>query len=129
MTTDLWMLLGALALYWVIVMIPASAKIVANGMPWAVGNRDVEPVPALWVARADRLAANFLENLPIFAGLVLIAHVSGTADETTALGARLFVGFRIMHAGFYLAGVPWLRTLAWLGSAMGMGLMAYSIVS
>ena len=67
------------------------------------------------------------ESLPIFAALVLVAHVSGPADATSALGALIFVGARVAHAGIYVAGVPGLRTLIWSVSVIGMGMIGSSL--
>lgn len=128
MTIDLWMLLAAGALHWLIVMVAASAKILINGVPWAAGNRH-EPGKTLpdWVDRTDRLTANMLENLPLFIILVLAAHVSGTADGTTALGAMIFVAARAVHALVFMAGIPYARTLAWCVSVGGLLVIAYAI--
>jgi uncharacterized MAPEG superfamily protein len=129
MTTDLWMLLAAAGLYWLLIMTPATAKILANGLPWAAGNRDEARPNAAWVDRADRCVANFTENLPIFAILVLVAHVSETADAISAAGAMTFVVGRVAHAASYLAGIPWLRTGLWGVSIVGMGMIAWAIVA
>ena len=69
-----------------------------------------------------------LENLPLFTILVLVAHVAGLADGTTALGAQVFVGARALHAALYVAGIPVARTLAWSVSIVGLGMIAYAIV-
>jgi uncharacterized MAPEG superfamily protein len=61
-----------------------------------------------------------LESLAIFSIVVLVAHVSGRADATTALGATLFFWGRVAFALVYLAGIPWLRTAVWLVSVAGI---------
>ena len=128
MTTDLWMLLAAAGLHWFIILAAATPKIPGNGIGWAAGNRDDSPDPPAWVARTDRLSANMLENLPIFAVLVLVAHVSGNADWLSALGAMVFLGGRVGHAIAYMAGIPFLRTGLWVVSIVGMGMIAAAIV-
>ena len=42
----------------------------------------------------------------------------------TALGAQLFFWCRLAHAVVYIAGIPYLRTLAWLVSVVGMVMIA-----
>ena len=86
---------------------------VAGGMNWGLGNRDT-PLTGLpaWAERGRRAHANLVENLVVFAALVLTAHVAGRTNGWTALGAQLFFWGRVAHAGTYIAGlVPW-RTLA-----------------
>jgi uncharacterized MAPEG superfamily protein len=40
------------------------------------------------------------------------------------LGATIFFWARLAHAVIYLAGVPWVRTLAWTVSAIGLVMIA-----
>jgi uncharacterized MAPEG superfamily protein len=49
--------------------------------------------------------------------------VTGRANETTALGSALFFWARLAYAIIYIAGVPWLRTLAWLVSVAGIAMI------
>lgn len=128
MTTDLWMLVGAAGLQWVLILAVATPTILANGLPWAAGNRE-SPSKALpaWHDRLKRADQNMRENLILFAVLVLVAHAAGKASPTTALGAQLFLGARVAHALVYVAGVPWLRTLVWCASIAGLGLIASSL--
>ncbi len=121
MTVDLWMLVAAVVLTWVQIMIASTPGAVLFPK-WALGNRDSRVDLPSWAARADRAAQNMKENLPLFA-LVLIAHVSGEANATSALGAQIFVGARIAHAVVYMAGVPGIRTAIWAVSIAGMGLI------
>ncbi len=128
MTIDLWMLVGAAALQWVLIMADATLFIMANGVPTASGNRDgdlAEPSPLN--ARLKRCSENMQENLPMFAILVLVAHVSGQADSLSALGAEVFLAARIVHAGVYAVGVTYLRTAVWSVSIVGMAMIAVSL--
>jgi uncharacterized MAPEG superfamily protein len=62
---------------------------------------------------------NLVENLVPFSALVLTAHVSGAANATTALGSQIFFWGRVGHAISYHAGIPWVRTLAFVVSLVG----------
>ena len=53
----------------------------------------------------------------MFAPLVLVAAVAGISTPLTVLGAQLFFYSRVVHGVLYVAGVPWIRPLAW---AVGM---------
>jgi uncharacterized MAPEG superfamily protein len=83
------------------------------GLGRAVGypTGEYQDLPA-WAQRANRAHLNLVENLIPFAALVLVAQVSGAANEVTAMAARLFFWMRLMHAVVQIAGVPWLRTIA-----------------
>ena len=73
-----------------------------------------------WVGRAQRAHQNMLESLVLFAALVLIAVIAGKTNATTLLGAQLFFWARLVYAGAYIAGIPWVRTLVWLVSIIGL---------
>lgn len=107
MTTDLWCLLG-LAL-WSIVLnhIPAIARVAASESPlrWGMGNRETMPVVKPWVERADRAQRNHHDNLAMIATVILIAHLTGQADEVTAIAAIAVLGLRVLHGLSYIAGL------------------------
>ena len=73
-----------------------------------------------WGQRLYRAHMNLVENLAPFAALVIIAHVTGMANETTALGARIFFWARIGQIVLHTAGIPWGRTVTfaagWIGN-------------
>jgi uncharacterized MAPEG superfamily protein len=128
MTTDLWMLVwsGLLALLMPAVYLAGRAQ-VPGGMAWAFGNReDPLEVPA-WTGRAIRAHQNLVENLAPFAILVLVAHVAGKANATTALGASLFFWGRVAHAAVYTAGIQYLRTAVFFVAAAGELLILFQL--
>jgi uncharacterized MAPEG superfamily protein len=84
------------------------------------GNRDNLPPLTGMALRAQRAHLNLLESLAIFAIFVLVAQLTGRANATTALGCTLFFWARVVHAIVYLAGIPWVRTAAWLVSFAGI---------
>ena len=112
MTTDLWMLAWSAALC---LVIPYPGVTVLLQMPggwaWGVGNRDTPFAVPPWLERTRRAHANMVENLVPFACLVLVAHVGGKANATTAFAAELFLAARVVYTLVYTAGIPVLRTL------------------
>jgi len=128
MSTELNMLAYSAILALVLAFPSVIALVMAKGLPFAAGNRD-EPfeLPA-WGERAQRTHRNMIENLPVFAALVLIAQVVGVSNEATELGAILFFWGRIAHAVTYLAGIPYLRTAAFGVSFAGLLLIALEIL-
>jgi uncharacterized MAPEG superfamily protein len=123
MTTDLWMLLASTGLTWALIMLVAVVKLMRNGLSWGFGNHETIPELSGWLARAKRASDNMSENLPLFAVAVIIVHLAGKADATSALGAQIFLGGRIAHAAVYIAGIPVVRTLAWTVAIAGLAMV------
>jgi uncharacterized MAPEG superfamily protein len=111
MTTDLWMLVwsGVLCLLMPYVYLPSRVT-TPGGVAWGMGNREEPFTFPDWANRAQRAHANLVENLAPFAILVLVSHVAGKANATTALGAQLFFWSRVAYAAVYTAGITYLRT-------------------
>lgn len=120
MQHDLQMLVWSAALALVQVLIAVLTAIPAVGLPMLAGNRDNLPPLTGIALRAQRAHLNLLESLAIFAIFVLVAQLTGRANATTALGSMLFFWARVVHAIVYLAGIPWVRTAAWLVSFAGI---------
>jgi len=121
-------------LVWSVVLTLAQmlvAGIGANtqvGLTALAGNREDLPAITGWAGRAKRAHANMLENLVLFAALVLVAHVAGKTNAMTALGAQLFFWSRLAYAVIYVAGIPWLRTLVWFVSLIGLVLILLQLI-
>ena len=120
MTADLQLLVWSAALALVQMVIAAIGAQGQVGLPALAGNREDLPPLTGWAGRARRAHLNMLENLVVFAIVVLVAHVAGKANATTALGAALFFWARLAYAAIYVAGVPWLRTAAWAVALAGI---------
>jgi len=112
MTTDLWMLAWS-AVLCLVAPYPGIAALMGlpGGMAWGVGNRDTHLAVPPWLERTRRAHANTVENLIPFACLVLVAHVGGKANATTAFASELFLAARVVYTLVYMAGITPLRTL------------------
>lgn len=124
MTTDLWMLTYSVILCLLTPYIGiAGLALMPGGLAWGFGNRDTSfQVPA-WIERVRRTHANMVENLLPFGTLVLVAHVSGKADSTTAMAATAFFGARVAYTAIYIAGIPVVRTAVY-----GIGVAAQVVI-
>jgi uncharacterized MAPEG superfamily protein len=69
-----------------------------------------------------------VENLLLFAPLVLVAVVADKTNATTLLGAQIFFWARVAHAGVYVAGIVWLRTGVWFLSVIGLILIFAQLI-
>lgn len=120
MSPDLKYLVWSAALTLVQAVISVLGAIQVVGLGTLAANREnMSPIEG-WAGRAQRAHRNMLESLVLFAILVLVAQVAGRANATTATGAMIFFWARVVYAGVYLAGIPWLRTAVWGVSIVGL---------
>jgi len=117
---ELTMLMWASILYVLQIGITAMVADMRNGLAWGLGNREESPELEGWGGRAQRAYKNMAENLLPFACLVLIAYSLGRTGEMSVMGAELFVVSRMAFALFYVAGIKYLRALAYFGGLVGM---------
>ena len=120
---ELALLVWAVLLAFVQMLIAVSGATLQVGLPTLAGNREGLAPCTGWAGRAARAHHNMLENLVLFAALVLVAVAAGRTNSTTLLGAQLFFWARLVYAVVYLAGIPYLRTAVWLVSVIGLALI------
>jgi len=123
MTPELTYLAYTIALFFVVVMIQATAGIGQHGGMTLANSRDNLPPPNAYLARTKRLVDNFRENLWFFVPLVLIAALADVSNQWTVLGAQIFFFARLGHAVWYIAGWPFVRPLFWLAGVIGCALI------
>ena len=128
MTTELMYLVWSVALTFIIMLIAVSGATLQVGLPKLAGNRERMPTLEGWCGRASRAHLNMLESLVLFAVLVLVAQVANIHNGTTLTGAALFFWGRVAHAIIYIAGIPWLRTVAWTVSVVGLVMLFVAVV-
>ncbi len=73
--------------------------------------------------RAYWAQQNGFEAFPIFAAIVIIAHLVEKAGTMIDGLAAAFVLCRITYSIFYVVNLPTLRSLAWTGGALAEVLM------
>lgn len=129
MSFELTMLAWTLVLALVQVLLPALLRNREVGIQYNAGPRDGPvPPPGRFCARLMRAQANLFETLPIFAIAVLIVHVSGRENAFTHDGALAYFVARVVYVPLYAAGVPFLRSLVWLASVVGIVQMLVPII-
>lgn len=122
--TDVHLLLIAAFLTWFSLMLASGLRTSTAGVQWNLGNRDEQPPPSPIAGRADRAAKNLVENMPIFIAVFVAARFAGATPEAIAPGAHLFVWARLLYLAVYLIGVPYLRTLVFGVSVVGIFMVA-----
>ena len=123
-----WLTLTALmtALFWLPYIVNRLREM---GIAAAVMNPNSDPTPqAQWAARMMRAHSNAIENLAIFAPLVLAVEVTGMATEMTAIAAMTYFYARLAHFFVYTFGVPALRTIAFFVGFLCQGYLALSLL-
>ena len=100
-------------------------RVQSQGLGTVLPYPENPPAPAAWAQRAQRAHLNMVENLPAFAALVIIAHLT---DANAAGGAALFFWARVVHAVVHIMGLPYIRTLAFAASWVGMLIIFFSVL-
>lgn len=102
----------ATALMWVPYVL---TRMTTNGVLRAIGAPGPGyPTDAPWADRARRAHLNAIDNLAVFAPLVLVGAIIGVSTKATVLSAQIYVVARLAHYVIYAAGIPVIRTLAFL---------------
>jgi len=114
MTSELTSLIWVTALT-AILWIPYTLNTIAvRGLMDAVGYpADPKPI-AGWAQKMKAAHANAVENLVVFAALVLIANAAGVSNETTVLACTVYLWSRVVHLLAYTFAIPWVRTLSFV---------------
>ena len=128
MSIELMMLAAAGGLILLLTLLQGTRNVLVLGLPTAAGNQhEIAP----WLGANDRLnraIKNQVEGIAIFAPIVLAVSQLGLTNETTALGAQVFVAARLVHALVYTAGIPWVRTTAWAAGVAGILMVASPLI-
>jgi len=113
MTSELTSLTWVVALTAVMWMPYVLNTIMVRGLIDAVGYPEDPRPPAPWAARMKAAHYNAVENLVVFATLVLMLNIASVSNETTVFACQIYFWARLVHFVVYAAGIPWVRTLSY----------------
>jgi uncharacterized MAPEG superfamily protein len=113
-------------LLWVPYILDRIAK---WGLLAAVGYPQNPPPQSPWAVRLMKAHLNAVENLVIFAALVLAAHALGVSNSAIATAAVVYFWARVVHAAAYTLAIPWVRTLAFAVGFFGQATVAWQILA
>jgi len=103
-------------------------RIATWGLVEAVGY-PADPKPqSAWARRLMKAHANAVENLVIFAALVLVAQLAGVSNGATAAACVVFFWARVVHVLAYTFGMPWVRTLAFVVGFFAQATIAWQLL-
>jgi uncharacterized MAPEG superfamily protein len=127
MPIELTYLAASALLMFAHILVQAVSSIQSHSLSFLIGPRDGITDKTAFAERCRRANANLIEGLVMFAPLVLIVAHLNLYSSLTTLGAALFFWGRVVFAITYWLGVPWVRTLAWAASIIGIFCIAGEI--
>jgi uncharacterized MAPEG superfamily protein len=77
--------------------------------------------------RVIRAFSNFKETFVFFVALVLVGQVLNRHSGLTLLGANLYFWGRVIYWPLYVAGVPMVRSVAWVVAIAGIVLLLIGV--
>lgn len=129
MSTELSILAWTLVLALIQVLLPSVVRTRETGIGYNASARDQPGPPQRKITgRLFRAQANLFETLPVFAAAILIVHVAGRENVLSLYGAWIYLIARVVYVPLYAAGIPFLRSLAWVGSIVGILLVLVPII-
>lgn len=113
------------ALLW----IPYIANMIqVRGIRDAIGYPEHPKPMALWAERMKAAHYNAVENLVVFAALVLAANAAGVSNDTTVLACAIYFWARVAHFIVYALKIPGARTLAFAVGFAAQMMLAWEIL-
>ncbi|MFO1352852.1 MAG: MAPEG family protein [Gammaproteobacteria bacterium] len=103
-------------------------RIAVRGLMDTVGYPDNPKPQSPWAQRLMKAHANAVENLVVFAALVLLANASGIAGGAVATAAVVYFWARVVHAIAYTLAIPWIRTLAFAAGFFAQAVVAWQLL-
>ena len=129
MTTEIQYLVYSAALTGLLWIPYVLDRFVTWGIADTVGY-PAQPKPqSPWAERLIKAHRNAVENLGVFAALVLAAHAAGVSNAAVAGAALLYFWARVVHALAYTFAVPWLRTLGFVAGFVAQAIVAWQILA
>jgi uncharacterized MAPEG superfamily protein len=125
-----WLALTATitGLFWIPYILNRAAH---RGIPGAFLTPKMEEasVESEWAQRARRAHGNAVENLVVFAALVLTANLAGVSNSTTASAAAVYFWARLGHYVVLTLGIPYARTAIWTISWVAQMVIAWQVLT
>jgi uncharacterized MAPEG superfamily protein len=103
-------------------------RIMVRGVAGTMANpsRDDKP-QSLWAQRLYFAHTNAVDNLVVFAPLVMILDSMGHSTQSTVIACAVYFWARLAHAIVYALGVPVLRTLAFTVGFLAQAVLVLAV--
>jgi uncharacterized MAPEG superfamily protein len=103
-------------------------RILARGLMGAMANPSRNDKPqSSWAQRLYFAHTNAVDNLIVFAPLVLILDSMGHSTQSTVIACAVYFWARLAHAVIYALGIPVLRTLAFAVGFMAQAALVLAV--
>lgn len=103
-------------------------RLAVRGLADAVGYPENPKPQSPWAQRLMKAHANAVENLVVFAPLVLLAGLTGVTSAVLGTAAAVYFWARVVHAAAYTFAVPWVRTLSFAVGFVAQAVIAWLIL-
>ena len=103
-------------------------RMMVRGLLDTVGYPETPKPASPWAGRMKAAHFNAIENLAVFATLVLVANAAGISNEATVFAAALYFWSRVVHLVAYTLAWPWVRTLGFTGGFVAQAIFAWQLV-
>ena len=103
-------------------------RIATRGLLDAVGYPENPKPQSPWAQRLWKAHLNAVENLVVFAALVLSAVAAGVSNSVIASACIVYFWARVVHALAYTFAVPWVRTLAFAVGFFAQAAIAWQLL-
>ena len=103
-------------------------RIAVGGLMEAVGYPTNPKPQSPWAQRLKKAHANAVENLVVFAALILTAQALGITSAVIGSAAVVYFWARLVHAAAFAFAVPWVRTLAFTVGFLAQAAVAWQIL-
>lgn len=104
-------------------------RIMVRGLMGGMANPSPDEKPqSEWANRAQAAHKNAVENLVLFAPLVIATHLLGVGTSLTATMCMIYFVARLAHYVIYTAGIPIVRTLTFATSFLAIIILALNLL-
>ena len=103
-------------------------RLAVRGLMDAVGYPENPKPQSPWAQRLMKAHANAVENLVVFATLVLLANAAGVTSAAIGTAAIVYFWARLVHAVSYALAVPWVRTLSFTAGFLAQAVVAWQLL-
>lgn len=103
-------------------------RIAVWGLADTVGYPDAPKPQSPWARRMRSAHANAVENLVVFAALVLAAHAAGVSSNVTVGACIVYFWARVVHFVAYTGALPWVRTLGFAVGFFAQATIAWQLL-
>lgn len=103
-------------------------RVATRGLLDAVGYPENPKPQSPWAQRLMKAHVNAVENLVVFAALVLAAVAAGVSNTVLATACIVYFWARVVHALAYTFAIPWVRTLAFTAGFVAQMAIAWQLL-